>query len=269
MDNYRQNIKNYKRIVIKIGTTSLTHKSGEINEQVIKDISKTLSKLIDMGKEIILVSSAAIAIGTQKLKLKKRPRDVIGKQVASSVGQGILMQMYENNFSNFNQNVAQVLLTRDVFNNNVKTLNVKNTLNKLLDLKVIPIINENDAIATEELTGPSENDTLAALVCNVISADMLIILSDIEGMFTSDPNVDKNAKIIDVVKNIDENVYNCAGKSASSFGTGGMFTKVCAAKIVVDNGSDLAIISGKDINIIFDILDGKNVGTLFVGKNKN
>lgn len=265
--NFRKNIKNYNRIIIKIGTTSLTNQMGKINKQAISDLAYVLSTLKKQNKQIVLVSSGAIAVGAETLNLKERPRDIIGKQVASAVGQGVLMQIYESFFSKYNQNIAQILLTKDVFENKIRKKNVQNTLFKLLEMGVIPIVNENDTVSTEELEF-SDNDTLSAYVCNLICADLLIILSDIDGIYTKDPNKFKDAKIINEILGINQDIEKNAGGSASLLGTGGMATKVKCAKKVNKKGSDMIIASGKDINILFDILNGENIGSLFVGNKE-
>ncbi len=258
----RINFKNYKRIVVKVGTTSLTHKNGKINLKAIENLAWVLTDIKNQGKEVVLVSSGAIAVGTDRLALNERPRDIIGKQVASAVGQGVLMQIYESFFSKYNQLVAQVLLTKDVFDSEIMHKNAQNTMLKLLSMGVIPIVNENDTVSTEELQGFSDNDTLSAYVSNLIGADLLIILSDIDAMYDKDPNKHKDAKKISVINKIDENILNSAGDSNSSLGTGGMRTKVSCALML--NSADMIIASGSNGAILFDILDGKDIGTLFL-----
>lgn len=264
----RQKIKKHNRVVIKIGTTSLTYSNGKINLKAIENLAWVLSDIRNQGKEIILVSSGAIAVGAQRLGLLTRPRDIIGKQVASAVGQGVLMQIYESFFSKYNQKVAQILLTKDVFENNLKESNAKNTMLKLLEMGVIPIVNENDTVSTEELNEFSDNDTLSAYVCNLLESDLLIILSDIDGMYNKDPNKFKGAEIIRKIEKIDESIEEIAQGASTVFGTGGMKTKVSSAKIVNEKGADMIIASGKDIDILFNILDGENIGTLFIAKNE-
>lgn len=267
--DYRLNLKNYKRIVIKIGTTSLTYANGKMNLKRIDRLSWILSDLRNQGKEIILVSSGAIAVGADRLGLLERPRDIMGKQASSAVGQAVLMQIYEKFFMECNQKVAQILLTKDVFDFEIKKRNAKNTISTLLSMGVIPIVNENDTVATEELMEFSDNDTLSAYVANLVESDLLIILSDIEGMYTEDPNSNPNASIINFIDEINDQIYKIAGGSSSKLGTGGMITKVKAAKIVNRMGIDMVIASGKEPDIIFDILNGENIGTLFVSKKQN
>lgn len=217
----REDLKNRKRIIVKIGTTSLTYPNGNINFRRFDRLAAVLTDIRNSGRDIILVSSRAIAVGAKRLGLSERPRDIVGKQASSAVGQAILMRYYEKSFNEFNQRVAQILLTKDIFNYDHKRTNVKNTLERLLEMNVIPIVNENDTVATEEFNEFSDNDTLASYVTELIGGDLLILLSDIDGMFTGDPNKDKNAKLISVIEKIDENIINQAGGSSSVFGTGG------------------------------------------------
>lgn len=254
-----------KRIIVKIGTTSLTYPNGNINFRRFNRLAAVLTDLRNSGREVILVSSGAIAVGAKRLGLKERPRDIIGKQASSAVGQAILMQYYEKSFNEYNQRVAQILITKDVFSYSRKRENVRNTLERLLEMNVIPIVNENDTIATEELNEFSDNDTLASFVTELIEGDLLILLSDIDGMYTADPNKDKTARLISVVKNISDDIISKAGGSSSYLGTGGMATKVQAAIKVTAKGCDLVIAKGDNPEIIYKIAEGKAVGTLFLG----
>ena len=263
----REVIKNCKRIVIKVGTTSITYPNGSLNLKRLDRLARVLADIQNSSKEVVLVSSGAIAVGAVKLGLEERPRDTIGKQAASAVGQGILLQIYEKLFAEYNAKVAQILLTKSVFDMEITRRNARNTFNKLVEMDVIPIVNENDTISTDELTEFSDNDTLSAYVALVSGADLLIILSDIDGMYTADPNKDPNASIIDVVEGIDDNIYSIAGGSGSKLGTGGMITKVKAADLLNNRGINMVIASGEDPDIIYDILEGKSVGTLFKSKN--
>jgi glutamate 5-kinase len=252
------------RVVIKIGTTSLTNPKGGIDYRKIESLAWVLSDIRSKGKEIILVSSGSIAVGAERLKMPERPRDIKGKQAASSVGQAILMQFYENFFMQYNQIVAQILITKDELSNGSRVENAKNTFNTLLSWGVIPIVNENDTISIEEL-GFSDNDTLSAYVAELVNADVLILLSDIDGLYDSDPNKNTDAKLISDVRLITADVEAAAGSSASDFGTGGMHTKITAAKAVSKKGIATVISSGEDPKILFDILDGKDVGTIIYG----
>lgn len=265
--DYRVKLKDCKRVVVKVGTTSLTYPNGKFNLKKIDNLSKMLTDLTNKGMDVVLVSSGAIAIGASKLGLAERPRDVIGKQAASAVGQALLMQMYEKFFSEYNQKVAQILLTKPIFEAEIKRRNASNTINRLLEMGVIPIVNENDTISTDELNEFSDNDTLSSYVAGLIKSDLLIILSDIDGMYTADPNKDKTAEIIDTVPEINDEIYALAGGSASALGTGGMVTKVKAADYLSKKNVSMVIASGENPDVVYDILEGKKIGTLFVGGN--
>jgi glutamate 5-kinase len=261
--DYRERIKDYKRVVIKIGSTSLTNENGKINLRRIDKLAWVVADLRNRGIDVLIVSSGAIAVGADRLGIE-RPRDTIGKQATSAVGQALLMQIYERCFGEYNQKIAQILLTKSVFESAFKKRNTRNTLDRLFELNVIPIVNENDTVATDELNEFSDNDTLSAYVSDLIDSDVLIILSDIEGLFTCDPNKNPNAEIINTVTEIDETIYQIAGGSASVLGTGGMATKVTAAEMLNSRGIDMVIAHGENPEIVFDILDGKRVGTMFV-----
>lgn len=259
----RKHLKNHKRIVIKIGSAMLTHETGRINLRRIEELSWVLTELRNQGKEVILVSSGAMAVGVERLKMVERPYDIKSKQAAAAVGQGILMQIYENFFMKYNQVVAQVLLTGHILHDEQMNINASNTFSALLEMGVIPIVNENDTVAVEEF-GFSENDNLSAYVSCLTKSDCLIILSDIKGLYDCDPKQNPNAKMIDIVEKIDEDIIKLAGGAGSSFSTGGMATKISAAKMANENGIDAIISEGVNPSTIFDILDGKNMGTLFV-----
>lgn len=255
---------NYNRIVIKIGTTSLTHKNGKINLQRIEEICRIISDLKKLGKEIILVTSAAIAAGMDHLNIAERPRDIVGKQVASAVGQVILMQIYQKFFSLYGFCIGQVLLTNDVIDDDLRKQNAKNTFNELIKLGIIPIVNANDAIAIDELDEKiSDNDKLSAYVSFITDSDLLVIFSDIEGLYDADPNVNSHAKIIPKVSEISEEIKKLATGSVNKLGTGGMVTKLQAATICMNNNINLVIAKGNMPSLLLDIVNGKNVGTLF------
>lgn len=264
----RDILKKTKRVVVKVGTTSLTHKNGKIDLRKMELLSRVLTDLNNRGMDVVLVSSGAIAVGTDKLGLEKRPRDTIGKQVASAVGQAILMQMYESFFGEYNQKIAQILVTMAVFDAQHKVKNVQNTINSLLEMGVIPIVNENDSVATDEFNEFSDNDTLSAYVASIIDSDLLVILSDIEGLYTADPNKFENAERIDVVEKVDDSIYKLATGSSSALGTGGMVTKIKAADLLGKKGINMIIASGESPSVLYKIFDGENVGTLFVGSKK-
>lgn len=264
MESYREKLKEYKRIIIKVGTTSLTHKNGRINLKKIKNLAWVMTDLKNRGKEIILVSSGAIAVGADRLGLLERPKDIVGKQAASAVGQAVLMQIYQEFFMEYNQKVAQILITKGIFDHEIKRRNAKNTIEELIRLGVIPVVNENDTVAVEELNEFSDNDTLSAYVAKLTKSDLLIILSDIDGMYQKDPNVNKDAEIIHTVFGVDDRIYSIAGGASTPLGTGGMITKVKAAKFINDSGIDMIIASGEKPEIVFDIIAGKEIGTLFL-----
>lgn len=264
----RSTIKDKKRIVIKIGSSSLTHKeTGLIDLAKLERLVRVLTNLKNGGKEVILVSSGAIAVGRKKLNLKGKI-SLAEKQACAAVGQAQLMMIYQKLFSEYNQSVAQLLLTKITMINDVSRPNAINTFNELLKLGVIPIVNENDTVSTYEIEF-GDNDRLSAIVAALTNADLLILLSDIDGLFTDDPNINKDAKFIEVVPEIDDKLMNM-GKSTSSsgVGTGGMAAKIAAAKIATYSGTDMIIANGEDVHVIERILDGENTGTLFMA-NRN
>ena len=257
-------------IVVKVGTSTLTYDTGKLNISRMERLVRTLSDIQNSGKKVLLVTSAAIAVGVSKLGLKERPRDTKGKQAAAAVGQCELMYVYDKLFSEYSQKVAQVLLTRDVVDDEHRKGNVINTLEALMDMNVIPIINENDTVAIDELDEFQfgDNDTLSAVVASIVDADMLILLSDIDGLYNSDPRLDPNASLISEVYEINDDIRSLCGAAGTSRGTGGMITKISAAQICSDAGINMVIANGQDPTLIYDILDGKKVGTVFIAKKK-
>lgn len=251
-----------KRIVIKVGTSTLTHENGKINIRQMEHLVRVIADLVNRGNEVVLVSSGAVGAGVGKLGLKERPEEIRKKQALAAIGQASLVSIYDRFFSEYGYNAAQVLLTKYVLDSEHKYNNAKNAFLAMLEYGVIPIVNENDVVSTEELEF-GDNDTLSAYVAVLIDADLLIILSDIDGLYDCDPSRNPNAKIIPVVKKIDEEVISAAGGAGTRRGTGGMKTKLHAAEIVVKNGIDMIIANGKNIENLYDIADGKNVGTLF------
>lgn len=269
----RNSLKDKKRIVIKIGSSSLTHpETGELNLTKIEKLIRVLSDLRGEGKEVVLVSSGAIAAGRQAFGHHKRPDSLAEKQAFAAVGQARLMMIYQKLFSEYNQLSAQILMTKNTMVNNINRKNAQNTFDKLLSLGVIPIVNENDSISTYELQNLEkfgDNDTLSAMVAALVRADLLILLSDIDGLFTDDPNTNPDAKFIDVVENLDDNLLNMGkGTSGSKVGTGGMATKLTAAQIASAAGVDMVIANGADFHIIHKITEGRKYGTLFVSQSK-
>ncbi len=250
------------RITVKVGSSTLTHKTGNLNIRRMENLVKTLSDLKNAGHEIILVSSGAIAMGVGKLPIHERPKDIPGKQAAAAVGQCELMYTYDHLFTEYNHVVGQVLLTREDFEQEDRRLNLENTLFKLLEYNAIPIINENDTISTAEIA-VGDNDTLSAIVAKSAQSDLLVLLSDIDGLYTADPHKNADATIIHHVKEINDEIISLAGGAGSDFGTGGMATKLSAAKIATEAGIEMVIANGSDPNILYSIVEGEEIGTRF------
>ena len=250
------------RVVIKIGTSTLAHANGRLNIRRVEELCKVISDLKNSGYEMILVSSGAIGMGVGKLSLKEKPQDIPTKQAAAAVGQCELMYTYDRLFQKYHHTVAQILLTGSDFKNDDRYHNFQNTLSRLLELEVLPIINENDTIATEEIK-VGDNDTLSALVAESVEADLLILLSDIDGLYTADPHKDKNAKLLEAVYELSPDIMALGGDSGTSLGTGGMATKLTAAKMCVESGCDMVIANGACPTSLYDIVEGKSVGTRF------
>ncbi len=250
------------RIVIKIGTSTLTHASGHLNIRRVEALCKTISDVRNASHEVILVSSGAIGMGVSKLGLKARPEDIPTKQAAAAVGQCELMYIYDKLFGEYHHTVSQLLITGDDTRSPERHRNFSNTLERLLELGAMPIINENDTVATEEL-GIGDNDTLAAIVAKSVNADLLILLSDIDGLYTADPHVDPNAVLLHHVPEITDEVRALAGVSGSGLGTGGMITKLQAAEICLGCGCTMVIANGDNSELLYDIIEGKEVGTRF------
>ena len=269
----REEIRNRKRIVIKIGSSSLMHKdTGRLNLRKIEKLVRTLVDLKNSGKDVILVSSGAIAVGRTAIGLHERPDELPVKQAWAAVGQAKLMMVYQKIFAEYSAIAAQVLMTKTTVVNDTSRKNAENTFNELLKLGAIPIVNENDTVSTYEIKQVQtfgDNDRLSAIVTSIVGADMLILLSDIDGLYTDDPNSNPDAKFIDQVDKIDDNLLDM-GKttSGSSVGTGGMATKLIAARIATSSGADMVIANGNNIDNITGIMAGEDVGTLFVSDKK-
>lgn len=259
--------KNCHRVVIKVGSSTLTHATGQLNLRRIEALAKTLSDLKNTGKQIILVSSGAVSAGIAKSALGHRPYSLEEKQAMASIGQSELMKIYDRFFSDWGHKVAQILMTRDVIDNPVRRSAAENTFNTLLEMGCIPIVNENDAVSTDELTKFGGNDILSAHVANLCRADILINLSDIDGLYDSDPRKNPRAKFIERVENIDD-ILSFAGGAGTDRGTGGMEAKLTAAKMVTENGIPMFIMNGSDPEILYELLDGKHVGTYFTASGK-
>lgn len=253
------------RIVIKIGTSTLAYATGHLNIRRVEQLCKTISDIKNAGHEVILVSSGAIGMGVGKLGLQKRPTDIPTKQAAAAVGQCELMYTYDNLFSQYHHTVAQLLITGADIKDEAHHQNFRNTLYRLLELGVLPIINENDTVATDEL-GIGDNDTLAAIVSESVEADKLILLSDIDGLYTADPHTHPEAELIRYANVVDDRISALAGDSICALGTGGMVTKLHAAKICLACGCDMIITNGNNPDSLYSIVEGKAVGTTFTEK---
>lgn len=257
------------RIVVKVGTSTLAHASGRLNIRRVELLCKVLSDLKNAGNQIVLVSSGAIGMGVGKLGLSGRPADMPGKQAAAAVGQCELMYTYDKLFSEYHHTVAQILLTADDVQDNRRSCHVHDTLERLLELGALPIINENDAVAVDEIgiqTTIGENDTLSAIVAKLVNANLLILLSDIDGLYTADPRKDPAATLIPLVEEISPEIMALAGGSGSSLGTGGMATKLKAACLATEAGIDMVIANGEDPELLYPLIENTPVGTRFVGK---
>ena len=270
--NYRELLKDKKRIVIKVGSSSLIHKeTGKLDLRKVEVLVRELSDLHNQGKNVVLVTSGAVAVGSTVLGLKERPGELKVKQACSAVGQARLMMIYQKLFSEYNQTAAQILMTKNTMVNNVNRMHARNTFEELLRLDAIPVVNENDSISSYELEfldAFGDNDTLSAVIAALIGADLLILLSDIDGLFTDDPNTNPDAKFIDTVETLDEKFLSMGKGSVSKVGTGGMATKLTAAEIATAAGADMVIANGADFHVIHKIIEGRRYGTLFVQNKK-
>jgi glutamate 5-kinase len=257
------NIEDKKRIVIKIGTSTLAHKTGRLNIRRMENLVKVIADLQNGGRNVILVSSGAIGLGMSKLGMQSKPTETQLKQACAAVGQCELMYIYDKLFGEYNLTVAQLLLTK--YNiDSPRRQNVVNTFEQLISRNVIPVVNENDTVAIDELELEfGENDTLAAHVALLSGADMLIILSDIDGFYDSNPKLDPDAKLIPMVTEINEDIRRLAGGAVSGLGTGGMITKLNAAEMTMAEGIDTVLLNGRNPKILYDLFDGKSVGTIF------
>ncbi len=263
----RDRLKNKKRIVVKIGSSSLTHaKTGEADLIKLEKLVRELCDYRNRGIEVVLVSSGAIAVGSRTLGLKERPADIALKQACASVGQARLTVIYQKLFAEYNHVASQILMTKNTVLNPINRKNAENTFEKLLELGVIPIVNENDTISTyelEKLQQFGDNDTLSAIVAAMIHADLLILLSDIDGLYTDDPHKNPNARFIDTVETLTEDMMRLGKGAVSTVGTGGMATKLVSARIATASGADMIITNGADVGVLHELLEGASKGTLF------
>lgn len=259
-------LREKRRIIVKIGSSCITHsETGALNLTKLEILVRELCDLKNRGRDVILVSSGAIAVGRQVIGFHHRPKNVAEKQACAAIGQAQLMMIYQKLFSEYGHQAAQVLMTKNTMVDNLSRRNANNTFEELLALGVIPIVNENDTVSTYEIRF-GDNDTLSAIVAALVGADMLILLSDIEGLYTDDPRANQDARFIDIVDQIDDELMRMGKGSGSEVGTGGMATKLSAAKIATASGADMVIASGADFHVIHRILDGEKCGTLFLGR---
>ncbi len=253
------------KITVKVGTSTLTHSTGKLDIRRVETLCKVLSDVKNAGHEVVLVSSGAIGMGVGKLNLTDRPSDMPTKQAAAAVGQCELMYVYDKLFAEYNHTVAQILLTGEDLDDEKRHGNFVNTLDRLLELKALPVINENDTISTSEIA-VGDNDTLGALVAVCADADLLIVLTDIDGLYTADPRTDSSARLIPEVREITQAMLDGAGGGGTKLSTGGMATKLAAAGICMKAGIDMVIVNGSRPQIIYDVIEGKPVGTRFIGR---
>jgi glutamate 5-kinase len=265
--NDRKNLLTKQKIVIKVGTSSLTHCNGKLNLMRVERLVRVIANIHSSGKQVLLVSSGAIATGAAKVGLDRKPEDKIKKQALAAIGQAELIRIYDKFFEEYNKTVAQILVTKDGMENPVRRRNACNCMNELLAMGVIPIINENDTISTDEIEF-GDNDALSATVATLIDADLLIILSDIDGVYTDDPRQNESAQLISKVTELNDEIMAYIYENKTAFSTGGMTSKLIAAKKCIEHDVDMVITNGSNPDVIYDVLEGKEVGTLFVAKQE-
>ena len=261
-------LRDSHRIVVKVGTSTLTHNTGHLNLRRIEKLVKVLSDMKNHGIQVVLVSSGAVSAGVAKVGFGRIPASTEEKQAMAAIGQSELMKLYDKFFSDYGHTVAQILMTKEVLSNPVRRSAAENTFNRLLEMNCIPIVNENDSVSTDELTKFGGNDILSAYVAQLCGADVLLNLSDIDGLFDSDPRTNPDAKLIERVDKLDDSVFAIAGGAGSDRGTGGMIAKLNAAKIVTESGIPMFILNGHDPEILYELLDGGHIGTYFVAEKK-
>lgn len=262
-----RNIDSYNRIVVKIGSTTLTHENGLLNIRRVEELTKVLADIKNSGKQIILVSSGAQAVGVGRLGLKEKPKDMPGKQAIAAIGQCELMFIYDKLFSSYNHVTSQILLTKDDVENPIRKKNLCNTFSRLLEIGAIPIVNENDSVSTEEIEF-GDNDRLSAIVTVLTKSDLLVILSDIDGLYDDNPRTNPNAQLINYIQAITPEIESMAQGAGSNQGTGGMITKLAAGKIVYEQGIDMVIMNGDNPSKLYDLFENKEIGTYFEALRK-
>lgn len=264
----REDLKQAQRIVVKVGTSTLTYATGKLNLYRMEKLVRELSDLMNQGREVILVTSGAVAVGMERMGLKEKPSEIPAKQALAAVGQGMLMHIYEKLFAEYEQTAAQVLLTKENSVRHNQYSNSRNALLELVKMGAVPIINENDAVAVDELK-IGDNDTLSAIVATIVDADALLILSDIEGLYTANPQTDGNARLLTEISEITPEIERMAGGAGSKLGTGGMYTKIQAAKIAVNAGVAMVIASGAADGVVRRVMEGEPLGTLFPARESH
>lgn len=268
MSEVRKALHKVRRIVVKVGTSTIAHDKGLVNIRRMEQLARRIADLKNQGYQVVLVSSGAIFVGAKRLNLKRRPRDIEMKQAAAAVGQVVLMNMYQKFFAEYAYEVAQVLVTKDIEENRMMKYHARNTMNALLSMGIVPIVNENDTVATDEIIF-GDNDTLSAVVAGLIDADLLVLLSDIDGLFSDDPRTNPDALLISEVSAITEEVRRQAKGAVTEQGTGGMVTKVRAAELAMEKGIHVVLANSARDDILEEILSGKDIGTLFLGGKKH
>ena len=258
-------MKEYQRIVVKVGTSTLTHETGKTNIRRMAQLCAVLADLHNAGRDVVLVTSGAIGVGVGKLGLSEKPQDIPGRQAAACVGQTELMFMYDKFFSEYGQKIGQLLVTKSDFENDERRQNLSNAFSQLFAFGAIPIVNENDSVATEEIVY-GDNDSLSAIVAVLTGADLLVILTDTDGLFDKNPHENADARLIPVVETITPETMALCGGAGTARGTGGMLTKVHAAKTATENGIPVVVMNGSDPQALYRVLDGDSIGTLFLGK---
>ena len=265
---HRKYLKEKKKIVVKVGTSLLTYENGKINLQRMEKLVMVLSDLHNSGRDVILVSSGAVGVGIGMIGQKEKPRDLVTKQALAAIGQVGLIRLYQKFFDEYNKTVAQVLVTRDGIENSLRRKNARNTLNQLLDMGIIPVVNENDTVSTHEIEF-GDNDTLSALVATLIHADLLLILTDTDGVFTADPHTHSSARKVRKVMKASDDLKDVDLNGSSKLGSGGMASKIAAAEVCRENNVDVVIANGNDPATILEVLEGKDLGTFFVSDATN
>jgi glutamate 5-kinase len=265
---HRKYLKDKKKIVVKVGTSTLAYDNGKMNLQRMEKLVRVLADLHNSGREVILVSSGAVGMGVGMIGLDEKPTDLVKKQALAAIGQVGLLRLYQKFFDDYNLTVAQVLLTKDGIENSLRRKNARNTLNELVDMGIIPVVNENDTVITDEIEF-GDNDTLSAAVATLIHADLLLILTNTDGVFTADPHIHHSAQKVPKVMNASDDLKDVDLEGSSKLGSGGMASKIAAAELCREHNVDVVIADGSEPTTIMDVLDGKDLGTFFVSDATN